>query len=416
MRTAHPSISVFAFAWMISGCMAAAEPRDDNDEAVGDGAASLVACEALPSGDIVTNGSFELPDLPFGRSWIPPSPTAVPGWRPAYGEIELRDSTFGPFPAHGYQNIELDALSSSGIYQDLTTIPGATYELRFAFAASTPWGGPSEHALGVVWDGQPVASLTTSSQNWVYYTYTVVASGATTRLQFNDMGVSNGTGTFLDHVTVVLVEVDTDEDGVPDLCDNCPAQPNPSQADVDGDAIGDACEVEPQCVVVQRGTYGSVQDTYIQPGISWPYGDYPYLVTTTLPADVKAGVLAFDLSFIPAGSNIESAVLTLSHPWKASASTIEVHRVNGPWQESTVHAGNFPGTTPAVEAVITTVAEADASVSASVAPLVQAWVDGSQPNYGVALQDVNDRTDIRSSEHANVALRPKLEVCFTPAE
>ena len=46
---------------------------------------------------------------------------------------ELRDSTFGPFPAHGYQNIELDALSSSGIYQDLTTIPGATYELRFAF-------------------------------------------------------------------------------------------------------------------------------------------------------------------------------------------------------------------------------------------------------------------------------------------
>ncbi|KYF78401.1 sugar-binding protein [Sorangium cellulosum] len=416
MRTAHPSISVLAFAWMISGCMAAAEPHDDNDEAVGDGAASLVACEALPSGDIVTNGSFELPDLPFGRSWIPPSPTAVPGWRPAYGEIELRDSTFGPFPAHGYQNIELDALSSSGIYQDLTTIPGATYELRFAFAASTPWGGPSEHALGVVWDGQPVASLTTSSQNWVYYTYTVVASGATTRLQFNDMGVSNGTGTFLDHVTVVLVEVDTDEDGVPDLCDNCPTQPNPSQADVDGDGIGDACEVEPQCVVVQRGTYGSVQDTYIQPGVSWPYGDYPYLVTTTLPADEKAGVLAFDLSFIPAGSNIESAVLTLSHPWKASASTIEVHRVNGPWQESTVHAGNFPGYTPAVEAVITTVAEADASVSASVAPLVQAWVDGWQPNYGVALQDVNDRTDIRSSEHENVALRPKLEVCFTPAE
>ncbi|WP_437320624.1 DNRLRE domain-containing protein [Sorangium sp. So ce385] len=195
-----------------------------------------------------------------------------------------------------------------------------------------------------------------------------------------------------------------------------PGAANPSQADVDGDAIGDACEVEPQCVVVQRGTYGSVQDTYIQPGISWPYGDYPYLVTTTLPADVKAGVLAFDLAFIPAGSNIESAVLTLSHPWKASAGTIEVHRVNGPWQESTVHAGNFPGYTPAVEAVITTVAEADASVSASVAPLVQAWVDGSQPNYGVALQDVNARTDIRSSEHANVALRPMLEVCFTPAE
>jgi hypothetical protein len=29
---------------------------------------------------------------------------------------------------------------------------------------------------------------------------------------------------------------------------------------------------------------------------------------------------------------------------------------------------------------------------------------------------VNGRTDIRSSEQTNIAPRPKLEVCYTPAQ
>jgi len=35
---------------------------------------------------------------------------------------------------------------------------------------------------------------------------------------------------------------DSDGDGIPDACDNCPSVYNPDQSDTDGDGIGDACD------------------------------------------------------------------------------------------------------------------------------------------------------------------------------
>lgn len=37
-------------------------------------------------------------------------------------------------------------------------------------------------------------------------------------------------------------QADSDGDGIGDVCDNCPATPNPDQADADNDNIGDACD------------------------------------------------------------------------------------------------------------------------------------------------------------------------------
>lgn len=40
----------------------------------------------------------------------------------------------------------------------------------------------------------------------------------------------------------VLTGTDTDQDGIADLVDNCPNQPNSNQADADSDSFGDECD------------------------------------------------------------------------------------------------------------------------------------------------------------------------------
>lgn len=40
-------------------------------------------------------------------------------------------------------------------------------------------------------------------------------------------------------------DLDSDDDGTPDCCDNCPGQYNPTQADSDADTVGNACDLCP---------------------------------------------------------------------------------------------------------------------------------------------------------------------------
>lgn len=48
---------------------------------------------------------------------------------------------------------------------------------------------------------------------------------------------------YCDGSTMITWQPDTDADGIGDLDDNCPVDPNPDQADSNGDGVGDACTV-----------------------------------------------------------------------------------------------------------------------------------------------------------------------------
>ncbi len=59
--------------------------------------------------------------------------------------------------------------------------------------------------------------------------------------------------------------IDLDGDGIGDMNDNCPAHPNPDQADTDGDGLGDAC-TGPRSTIVDRSPTGAILDGVIEDG------------------------------------------------------------------------------------------------------------------------------------------------------
>ena len=152
---------------------------------------------------MLTNGGFEHPAVPAGSS----HPFAsIPGWRLAYGpDIELQNHVAGA-PAGGDQLAELDADASSGIFQRVHTQAGRLYRLQF-FASARPGTGPAENVLVVKWHRHVLARIVLdgrgrSHTEWHAYAFKLRATGRRTRLEFDDRGVSDSVGTYLDGVKV----------------------------------------------------------------------------------------------------------------------------------------------------------------------------------------------------------------------
>jgi hypothetical protein len=137
--------------------------------------------------------------------------------------------------------------------------------------------------------------------------------------------------------------------------------------------------------------------------------------------DVESGsqttYIQFDLSSIPAGytsRSIAKATLKLYVNAVTTAGSFNVDYVNGTWSEKTITADLAPalGTT-IVSSVPLTGANVHEYVLIDVTPALDAWLDGTEPNDGIALvgnSPLNASFD--SKENTANSQPPQLDVVF----
>ncbi len=180
--------------------------------------------------------------------------------------------------------------------------------------------------------------------------------------------------------------------------------------ETDGPTFGDV-NIE---VSQARGVYipYSSQDSFIdQRNPNRNYGSEVELKVRGQAGDINQALFRFDLSSIPAGSNISSATIYFYATHKIP-SPVYLHRITNNWTETGVTWNNFANgydSTP----IGSLVPYANFQVySVSITNLVQQWVNGTIANQGVVLIASNDALESRfnSKEAAGTALDPYIVV------
>ncbi len=199
--------------------------------------------DCIPTGlNLILNDGFEgPPSVTHSTGWdIFPNGAVGLGWsvewvnltspyqgvpRPAVANIEFHKSGNLPntsdipngWVAHsGQQYIELDSdwnghvgtlnnePALARIYQDIATVPGTKYELRY-WHSYRP--GVSNNTMNVKADGNLLRTVTANgtgqtNTNWVQYIDVFTATDNSTRIEFEGAGPDDSLGIFLDDVNL----------------------------------------------------------------------------------------------------------------------------------------------------------------------------------------------------------------------
>jgi hypothetical protein len=127
--------------------------------------------------------------------------------------------------------------------------------------------------------------------------------------------------------------------------------------------------------------------------------------------------IQFDLSAIPSGytgANIAKASLKLYVNAVTKAGSFNVDYINGPWSEGTIDASNAPalGTTIAASVPLVS-ATKNQYILIDITSAVQAWLNGTEPNNGIALvgnSPLNATFD--SKESTTTSHAAELDIVF----
>ena len=138
---------------------------------------------------------------------------------------------------------------------------------------------------------------------------------------------------------------------------------------------------------------------------------------------VQAGTNSYvrlNLGALPANANVAKATLRLYVNAVAAPGSFDVYQVDGPWTErglTWAHVPPLGGSATGGRPVSIAAASLNQFILIDVTPLVQGWLNGSIPNYGVALvlSGSNGSFSFDSKESSGTGHQPELEVIFANA-
>ncbi len=384
-------------------------------------------------GDLVLNGSFEtLTDL-----------EAEPWMRG--GNVIYTDYTANSGVNSAFLGGDNDA---SDLLLQGVTLPDDELPASEVISATLRfwWGGITDeidhpHDYLKVWlynaAYEPLVELWSASDGdvgigaWTQVELDVLAyKGQTVQIVFQALTDSqNATAFFVDDVALEVCQI-IQPTPTPTATNTVP--PSPTSTNTPVPSATPTITPTPASVTF-TWTEGGYQATYDAWLDGW-YGDTNYGNSSNMwirSADIKRPVIYFDVSSIPAGANVIGARLWLmtdfyrSHPqtidvsvyglkrsWTESLVTWNQAQTGVNWTEPGANntTSDRDGVAADTRAIYDTVEWYDWDVTG----LVQQWVSGARPNYGMLLVGAGNTCEMHlwSSESSVPNQRPRLEVLY----
>jgi choice-of-anchor C domain-containing protein len=165
------------------------------------------ATGAARLGELIPNGGFEQPDI-TGSSWYWFGAGATIGpWVVESGSVDIVSMWQN---AEGVQSLDLCGSGPGAVYQDVPTVPGQVYTLRFALSGNPEVRGTDRvKQVTVDVNGAPLQMLsfdttgrTFDNMGWEYHEYAITATSETTRVRFSGLN-NTDTGPAIDDVRLM---------------------------------------------------------------------------------------------------------------------------------------------------------------------------------------------------------------------
>ena len=171
--------------------------------------------------NLLVNGSFETGPVAGSFINLPGGNTSITGWTVTGEGIDYIGTLW--VAANGTHSLDLDGSVTStttppfvhgGIAQTFATTAGTSYTVTFDLAGN-PFGAPTIKPLRLLAAGQQmdftfdVTGKSAGNMGWLPETWTFIANGASTTIEFRSLTVSplTGFGPALDNVSVDAISV-----------------------------------------------------------------------------------------------------------------------------------------------------------------------------------------------------------------